>query len=284
MKKSTFLMAVLLMAAAVSQAQIKTPAPSPTAKLTQEVGLSNVTVEYSRPSAKGRKIFGDLVPFNEIWRTGANASTKVTFGDDATVGGNKVPKGTYALYTIPGEKTWTIIFHKNTSYWGTGGKDYKPEEDACRFEVAAQKSADLVETLTLDVTNLRNSGADIVLSWENTRVVIPFSFDTDSKVMADIKNQMAGPSANTFYQSARYYFEEKKDLPQALAWINTAMEKGGEKFWMMRYKALILAEMGRYKEAIEAANKSSEIARAEDNQDYPRMNDKSVNEWKGKAK
>lgn len=284
MKKLTFLLVALLAATTILQAQIKTPAPSPVAKLTQEVGLTNVTIEYSRPSSKGRKIFGDLVPYNEMWRTGANASTKVTFGDDVMAGGNKLPKGTYALYTIPGEKTWTIIFHKNLTYWGTGGKDYKVEDDACRFEVPVQSAGVSVESFTIDVNNIKNNGADIILSWENTRVVIPFTSDTDTKVLADIKAQMSGPSANTYYQAARYYYEEKKDMAQALVWINSAMEKGGEKFWMMRYRALILAEMGRYKEAIEAATKSSEMAKADDNADYPRMNEKNISEWRTKMK
>ena len=285
MKQVILLLLVGLFSSNIASAQIKTPAPSPTAKLTQDVGLTNITIEYSRPSAKGRKIFGDLVPFNEMWRTGANASTKITFGDDVTIGGsNKVPKGTYALYTIPGEKTWTIIIHKNTTFWGTGGKDYKAEEDACRFDVAVQSVSPSVESFTIDVNNIKGNGADMVISWENTRVLIPFALDTDTKVMADIKAQMAGPSSNTLYQAARYYYDEKKDMAQALVWITQAMEKGGEKFWMLRYKALILAELSRYKEAIEAANRSSELAKAEDNADYPRMNDKSIGEWKNKAK
>jgi tetratricopeptide (TPR) repeat protein len=285
MKKLVIFLLAICLGSFAANAQIKTPQPSPTCKLSQEVGLSNVAIEYSRPSMKGRKIFGDLVPFNEMWRTGANASTKITFGDDVTIGGaNKLAKGTYALYTIPGEKTWTIIIHKNTTYWGTGGKDYKVEEDACRFEVAAQSLNQSVENFTMDIGTIKNSGADIVLTWENTRVSIPFALDTDKKVMEDIKTQMAGPSASTYYQAARYYLEEKKDFSQALVWVNMAMEKGGEKFWMMRNKALILGELGRYKEAIETAEKSSEMAKADDNQDYPRMNEKNISEWKMKTK
>lgn len=284
MKQIAFLLGFFLLAAIGAEAQIKTPAPSPVGKITQDVGLSNVAIEYSRPASKGRKIFGDLVPFNEIWRTGANASSKITFGEDAMVGSNKVPKGQYAIYTIPGEKSWTVILHKNLTYWGTGGKDYKVEEDACRIDVPVGAINPGVENFTIDITNIKNNGADIVFSWENTRVAVPFTFDTETKVMADIKAQMAGPSASTYYQAARYYYDEKKDMAQALVWISTAMEKGGEKFWMMRYKALILAELGRYKDAIEAANKSSEMAKADDNQDYPRMNEKSVSEWKSKVK
>lgn len=284
MKQIAFLIGFFLLAAVGADAQIKTPAPSPVCKMTQDVGLSNVAIEYSRPAAKGRKIFGDLVPFNEIWRTGANASTKITFGEDAMVGPNKIPKGQYAIYTIPGEKSWTVILHKNLTYWGTGGKDYKVEEDACRIDVPVAAINPGVENFTIDITNIKNNGADLVFSWENTRVAMPFTFDTETKVMADIKAQMAGPSASTYYQAARYYYDEKKDMAQALVWITTAMEKGGEKFWMMRYKALIQAEMGRYKDAIETANKSTELAKAEDNQDYPRMNEKSVSEWKSKVK
>jgi Protein of unknown function (DUF2911) len=285
MKKLTIFLLALCLGSFAANAQIKTPQPSPVCKISQEVGLSNVAVEYSRPSMKGRKIFGDLVPFNEMWRTGANASTKITFGDDVTIGGtNKLPKGTYALYTIPGEKMWTIILHKNLTYWGTGGKDYKVEEDACRFEVAVQSTGYTVENFSMDVNNIKNTGAEILMSWENVRISIPFALDTDTKVMADIKTQMAGPSASTYYQAARYYLEEKKDLSQALVWVNMAMEKGGEKFWMMRNKALILGELGRYKEAVETAEKSSEMAKADDNQDYPRMNAKNISEWKMKIK
>ncbi|MBL7808176.1 MAG: DUF2911 domain-containing protein, partial [Saprospiraceae bacterium] len=137
MKKLLFLSALLTLIGSVN-AQIKTPAPSPTAKVSQEVGLIKVDVEYSRPSAKGRKVFGDLVPFGTLWRTGANASTKVTVSDDAKVAGMPLPKGTYALYTIPGEKEWTIIFYKNTSFWGAPEpKDFKEEDVQARFTVSS---------------------------------------------------------------------------------------------------------------------------------------------------
>lgn len=284
MKKLFYLTALLLLVAyAPALAQIKTPAPSPVCKVNQEVGLIKVDLEYSRPSAKGRKIFGELVPFGEMWRTGANAATKVTFSDDASVGGGKLPKGTYALYTIPGEKEWSVIFYKNTNFWGTPGKDYKEEDVAARVTVPAQSLRDDVETLTMNFNNLRNNGADLEISWEYTKVVVPITVDTDSKVMADIKATLDGPSAGAYYAAARYYYEEKKDMAQALAWVDKSLEKGGEKFWIVRQKALIQAELGRYKDAIATAEKSTELAKADGNSDYPRMNDKSIAEWKKKA-
>ena len=268
---------------ALAQAQIKTPAASPVAKFGQEVGLVQVDVEYSRPSSKGRKIFGDLVPYGQLWRTGANASTKVNISDEVKAGGIALPKGNYALYTIPGEKEWTIIFYKNTTFWGAPDtKDFAEADVAARFNVPAVKTSEATETFTIALANLKNNGADLEIRWENTKVAIPLTVDTDAKVLADIKRQMDGPSASTYYAAGRYYFDEKKDMNQALTWVNKSLEMGGEKFWMVRTKALILAELGRYKDAIAAAERSSELAKTENNADYQRMNEKSIAEWKKK--
>lgn len=283
MKKSIFLTACLAMLVTLASAQIKTPQPSPTAKVSQEVGLSKVDVEYSRPSAKGRKIFGELVPFGELWRTGANASSKITFGEDVKVGGTSVPKGTYALYTTPGERQWEVVFYKNTTFWGTPEPaEYKMDDIAAKVTAPVVALKDAVESLTIAVSNLKNNGADLEISWENTKVVVPFTLDTDSKVMADIKTQMEGPSANTYYSAARYYFEENKDLKQALAWVDQSLTKGGDKFWILRLKANIQASLGMYKDAIATAEKSSDLAKKEGNADYQRMNAKSIEEWKTK--
>lgn len=284
MKKSTFLTTLIFfLAATFGFAQIKTPSPSPTGKLSQAVGLINVDVEYSRPSAKGRKIFGDLVPFGELWRTGANASTKVTFSDKTQVSGISLEKGTYALYTIPEKTEWTIIFYKNTSIWGAPQpKDFKEADVAARFSVPVQTLPTKVETLTIEIGNLHNDGADLELSWENTKVVIPIKVDTDTKVMADIDATMAGPKAGDYYAAARYYYEEKKDMKKALDWVNASLEKGGDKFWILRLKANILAELRMYKDAIATAQKSTELAKADGNTDYPRMNEESIAEWKTK--
>jgi hypothetical protein len=282
MKKLLFLTALFATLTAAN-AQIKTPAPSPLGKLSQEVGLMKIDLEYSRPSAKGRKIYGELVPFGEMWRTGANASTKVSVSDDVKVAGMPVPKGTYALYTIPGEREWTVIFYKNTSFGGVpDAADFKEEDVQARVTVPSTPIRDLVETFTLNVNNLRNTGADLEITWEYTKVVVPIMVDTDSKVLKAIETTMAGPSAGDYNAAARYYFEEKKDMAQALAWVDKALEKGGERFWILRLKANILAELGRYKDAVAVAEKSTELAKKDGNQDYPRMNDKSIAEWSKK--
>lgn len=284
MKKQFALLALLCWAAfsIPAYAQIKTPQPSPTATVKQDVGLGSMEVVYSRPSAKGRKIFGELVPFNELWRTGANGSTKVTFTDDVKVGGVALPKGTYALYTTPGAKEWSIVFYKNTKFGGTPGKDYLESDVAAKFNVPVMPLRDMVETFTIGFSNLRNNGADLDICWEMTKVVVPIVMDVDTKVMSDIKNQMAGPSGDTYYTAARYYYEEKKDPKQALEWVNKALSMNGEKFWMLRLKANIQAENGQYKDAIMTAERSTELAKADGNSDYVRMNDKSIGEWKMK--
>ncbi|HLP96126.1 MAG TPA: DUF2911 domain-containing protein, partial [Saprospiraceae bacterium] len=281
-KKFLFLSALLTFFGTLN-AQIKTPAASPVGKISQEVGLIKVDVEYSRPSAKGRKVFGDLVPFGTLWRTGANASTKVTFSEDAKAAGMPLPKGTYALYTIPGEKEWTIIFYKNTTFWGAPDpKDFKEDDVQARFTVPSQPQRDLVETFSINIGNIRNNGADLEIVWEYTKVVVPIMVDTDAKVMKTIQTTMAGPSANDYYGAARYYYEEKKDMAQALAWVDKSLELGGDKFWILRLKANILGEMGKYKDAIMVAEKSTELAKKEGNEDYPRMNEKSIMEWSKK--
>ena len=280
-KQTFFALAFGLLLVGSSDAQITTPQPSPMAKLTQTVGLTDVTVEYSRPSARGRKVFGDLVPLGEIWRTGANAAVKLTFADSATIGGIKVQKGSYSLYTIPSEKMWTIIVNKNTNNWGTDG--YEEKDDIVRFMATPQKTSDKQETMSFNFNNLKSSGGDLELVWENTKVVVPIGVFTDGKVSGDIKKKFAGPTFGEYHAAARYYLDEKKDLAQAKAWIDMAMEKGAaEKFWMVRTKALIQAETGDYKGAIATAKKSIELAKKEKNDDYVRNNEKSIEEWSKK--
>ncbi|MFN0014611.1 MAG: DUF2911 domain-containing protein [Saprospiraceae bacterium] len=282
-KSYCLLVLAFLASATLGFAQIKTPQPSPVGSFSQNIGLIKVDVEYSRPSAKDRKIFGSLVPFGDMWRTGANASTKVTFSDAVKVNFNALDKGSYALYTIPGEKEWTIIFYKNTTFWGVpDAKDFKEEDVAARFNVPVKMLSSKVETFTMNIGNLANNGADLELSWENTMISIPIKIDTDTKVMADIKATMAGPKANDYYAAARYYFEEGKDMEQALMWVDKNLEMGGDKFWVLRLKANIQAKLGKYKDAISTATKSTELATADGNSDYPRMNAESIAEWKKK--
>jgi hypothetical protein len=280
MRKSILSVFILTLVTLFAEAQVQTPAASPAAKVIQTVGLTQVEVEYSRPSIRGRQIFGGLVPFDMLWRTGANASTKITFDNDVVIAGNhELGKGTYALYTIPGEEEWTIIFHKNTTHWGTGG--YNADEDAFRFTVKPTTLDNEVESFTIGLSNINLGVGSLDISWENTQVSFEIDTKVDEMVKASIEKTLAGPSMNDYYQAAAYNLMADKDLEQALEWINMAMEKGGdENFWMVRRKALIEAKLGDYKAAIKSAKLSKELAEKAGNDDYVRMNDASIKEWK----
>ena len=267
-----------LMGVSLIQAQITTPAPSPASTTEQKVGLTDVKIEYSRPGAKGRTIFGDLVPYGQMWRTGANASAKISFSTDVMINDQDVPKGTYALYTIPGEKNWTIILYKDLSHWGVP-QEWKAEDEAVRFDVPAKNDAEMVENFHIYVDGLTNSGANIVLAWENTQVHFGVAVPTDKAVMASIEKTMAGPSGRDYYLAASYYQEEGKDLDKALSWVDMALEKGLDNFWVLRRKALNQADLKDYKGAIATAKKSIEEAKKAGNMDYVKSNEASIKEW-----
>lgn len=270
----------LLLIGSALMAQIKTPASSPSGKITQTVGLTEVTVEYNRPSAKGRIVFGDLVPYGKMWRTGANASTKIGFSEDVVVEGKALKAGTYALYTTPGESEWEIVFYKNTSFWGLPA-EWKAEDEAARFKVKAVKLNDPVETMTIDIANISNEGAQIRLSWEKTLIPMNLTVSTDATVMKSIERVMNGPSAADYFAAGRYMFESGKDKNVALEYVQMANQQDA-KFWTVRTEALILAELGRTREAIAAATRSRDLAHQAGNEDYVRMNEKSIAEWSKK--
>ncbi len=257
--------------------QISTPAPSPVGKLEQKVGLGTITIEYSRPSKKDRIVFGDLVPYGKTWRTGANASTKVTFSDDVEVGGIKVAKGTYALFTIPGENEWDVILYSDLTSWGVP-EPYDVTKEVAHIKVTPELIPYTVETFLIDVNDLRNESASINLVWETTMVTIKLRFDTDSKVVKSIEKVMAGPSSNDYYNAARYYYDTNKDLNQAITWIQKANQMDPQ-FWKLRVEALILAKLGRKPEAIAVAEKSKAMAIEAKNDEYVKMNEESIKEW-----
>ncbi len=272
-----------LMFAFSATAQLKVPAASPASSIKQTVGLTDIEITYNRPSMKGRAIFGGLLQYDKMWRCGANASTKLTFSKDVSIEGNELKKGTYALYMIPGKEKWVVIIHKNLKHWGTGGKNYKEEEDAFRFSVMPTKLENTVETMTLAVTDITNNDANIEMTWENTSVKFKVDVNTDAAVTKNIDKVLAGPDAGTYYSAASYYLTAGKDLKKALEWINKSMEMGnGEKFWVVRRKALIEAGLGDYKAAVASAKTSLELAKKAGNDDYVRMNTKSIEEWSQK--
>ncbi|HEX8545458.1 MAG TPA: DUF2911 domain-containing protein [Cytophagaceae bacterium] len=259
-----------------SIAQINTPRPSPSASIMQKIGLADVTIAYSRPSAKGRKIFGDVVPFNKIWRTGANEPTKLTTTDTISIGGKKIGPGEYGLYTIPGESEWTVIFGKNPK---TSAGAYKEEEDAVRLKVRPETSSSKLETFTIDFANVTTTSADLVLSWENTSVKFKIENEVDKKVMAQIKDR--NEDINFQWQAASYYFDNNKDLNQAYTWVNKVVERNPQ-FWTWHLKAKIEAKQNKCALATASAQKSMELAKTAGNDEYVKFNEKLIADCKGK--
>jgi len=257
-------------------AQITTPAPSPLCKIEQKVGLSTVSIEYSRPSVRNRKIFGDLVPYGKVWRTGANMSTKFTISDDITVEGKKLPKGSYSLYTVPGEEEWDIIFYNEVNISGVP-KVMDQTKETARIKVKAELLTYTTETFLIDINSVNQDNASMNIMWENTIVPIHLQFDVDSRVMKNIDKVLAGPSSDDYYQAARYYFDSGKDLTQAVGWIQKANQMDA-KYWKLRVESMILAKLGRKSEAIEAAIKSKTMAAAEGNEEYVKMNEEAIKE------
>ncbi|WP_026464061.1 DUF2911 domain-containing protein [Adhaeribacter aquaticus] len=262
-------------------AQIETPAPSPQGTVTQRVGLTDFTVRYSRPSLKGRTMFGETLPYGQPWRTGANGSTVLSFKDAVTIEGVKVPAGEYALYSIPTANEWTIILNKNTSFGGNTHQ-YKAEEDVARFTVKPTKTAVKTETLTINFTDVTPATANLEILWENTSVKFKIVTEVESKVMAQIQEKVINGKNVTpdlYAAAAVYYFDNNKDNKLALDWIKKANEKD-PKFWNLHSQAKIQAKNKDYKGAIASAEKSIALAKEAKNNDYVRMNEKLIADWK----
>jgi hypothetical protein len=279
MKKLLLVFAVFAMSFA-TYAQIETPQPSPLAKFEQKVGLTDITIEYSRPSVKGRTIFGDLEPFGGMWRTGANKNTMITFSDDVTIAGQDVKAGSYAMFTKLNSATqWDVIFYSDTNNWGTPS-EWDDSKVAATAKVDVMEIPFSVETLAIDINNITATGGTIDIIWEKSYVGIPFTVPTDKTVTASIDKIMAGPSANDYYASAVYYLNAGKDIGKAKMWIDKAMsmiEKPG--FWQVRQQSLIYAASGDKKGAIELAKRSMAAAKEAGNQNYVKQNMDSLKEW-----
>ena len=272
MKKLLLSLFVVAISTNVS-AQVKTPAPSPASKIEQKVGLTDVTLEYSRPGMKGRTIFGNLVPYGKVWRTGANANTKITFSTDVRVDGQTLKKGTYAVYTKPGEKSWEVMFYSDAKNWGTPRK-WDDSKVAAKTTIQVVPMPMNIETFTMTFDDLTNSSAVLGILWEKAYVGVKFSVPTDKGVEASIAKVLAGASANDYFQSALYYLQEGKDINKAKMWINKAvdMTKDQPRFWYLRQQSLILAKAGDKKGAIKAAKASLAGAEKAKNADYIKMN------------
>ena len=269
MKKIFLLLAIT--ACSVSFAQtLVTPQPSTTQTIKQNFGLSSIELSYSRPNAKGRVIFGELVPFGKVWRTGANQASTLTFGEEVTIGDKKIAAGKYGLLTIPNKNNWILIITKQLDV--TSPSAYKEENDLVRVNVKPIVGANKVETFTMQFTNVKSSSCELTLQWENTTVSLPISTDVDSKVMSQINNIMTKDNL-PYFNAAMYYMESGKDLNQALSWFNKALEQNPSAYYMYFQKASCLAKLGKKQEAITTATKSLELATAAKNPDYVKLNE-----------
>lgn len=263
-------------------AQLQTPAPSTSQKIEQTVGLTDVTVEYSRPSMRGRTIFGDLVPYNKMWRTGANANTKITFSDAVLIGGKELKAGTYAIYTKPGAQSWDVMLYTDSDNWGTP-QEWDDSKVAATVKAQVYPIPMDIETFTISFDDVTSDTANLGMMWEKSYVALPIKFMTDKMVSASIDKVMAGPSANDYYQSAVYYLEAGQDINKAKTWIDKAIEMREQPaFWYHRQQSLIYAKSGDKKGAINAAKKSLELAQKAGNDDYVALNTKSLKEWGAK--
>ena len=251
--------------------ELKVPTLSPQAEVTQEVGLTQVKLSYARPSAKERKVFGELVPFGEVWRTGANASTKLTFTEDVKIAGNALKAGTYALYSIPGSNEWTMIIHTNTKHRSLAGDVYKQAEDAFRFKVKPGKTANYLETFTIEFGDFTTSSANLILSWENTQIKFPIEFDVDARVAEQIAKLAAAPAGMAhmnYFLAAEYNLHNDKDLTKADEWILTAIEKSPKNSRYGLLRAKILAKAGKKDQALKVVAEANAWAKEAKNANY----------------
>ena len=254
------------------------PQPSPMGEVEQVVGLTKIEIDYSRPSAKERKIFGELVPFGEMWRTGANKNTTIEFDDNVTIEGKVIEKGEYALFTIPNEGEWEFILSKKTDHWGTG--DYSKENDVLRF-MAKPQATEFTETMTFEFADVRTDRARIELRWEKTRVGFEVVCDPTEKAMANIKEAIADPEADfrTYNSSARYCVDNNMNLEQALEWSTKSVEME-KKFWNVYTLSLCQAANGMHKEAIKTAELSMQLAQEAEYMPYIKMNKENIDKWR----
>ncbi|TMI63634.1 MAG: DUF2911 domain-containing protein [Bacteroidetes bacterium] len=257
---------------------VTTPQASPTTTLKQNFALSNVELSYSRPGVKGRKVFGDLVPYGKVWRTGANLATTLTFGEDVMIGGTKVPAGKYGLLTIPEAKEWTVIISKQTDV--TSPDAYKQDQDVVRVKAAVMDLPFSIETFTMSFDDLKSNSLNLGMMWDKVYVSIPVTVDVDSKVMKQIDDAM-NKDNHPYYAAAQYYYDNGKDLNKALAWVNKAIEPiPNAQPWVHTLKTRILAKMGKKEEAKIAANNAIRVANEAKFPEFAKQNEDILKELK----
>lgn len=278
MFKKLFICGFAVVTLCTAQAQtIKTPQPSPTQTIKQDFGIGTVELSYSRPGIKGRKIYSDLAPSGQVWRTGANGATTLTFSDEVMIGGTKVAPGKYGLLSIPDKENWTLILTKQTDV--TSPAAYKMESDVVRVNAKPKQTTAPTETLTMQFSNVKANSMELDIMWDKVAVSLPITADVDTKIMGQIKNAMTQDN-KPYFASAMYYLENGKDLNEALTWFDKAIEQNPKAFWIHHQRANTLAKLGKKAEAKTAAAKSIELAKEAKNDDYVRMNEKLITDLK----
>ena len=276
---------LLLFTVNLSFSQINTPRVSPASKVEQMVGLTEIEIEYSRPSVRGREVFGNLVPFGKVWRTGADNSTKISFDTDVIISGKTIQSGTYSIFSIPNKESWEIIFYSDVELWGVP-RDWSENKImfSSMFDVKKLKKSNTVETFTISFNDLTNNDVNMSISWENTLVDIKIEVPTRSMVESDINKVLSdNPKSSDYYAAAVFYRQENTNLDKALEWMNKAIEMNeSPRFWQYRQQSLIMAANDKFADAVDAAKKSLNLAIEADNQDYIKMNRESIAEWSKK--
>ncbi|WP_026714850.1 DUF2911 domain-containing protein [Flavobacterium daejeonense] len=277
--KKVLLIVFLIVLNLGAEAQVRIPEMSPKAVVKQVVGLTDVEIVYSRPSARGRSVLGNLVPFGQLWRTGANENSIISFSDDVVINGKTLKKGKYALYSIPNVKTWDVLFYTATDNWGTP-KEFDESKVALKVSVDEEALTKPVETFTLAINNLTTNSATLDISWENSYVSLKFEVPTNKLAIASIDKTLAGPTPEQFYTAAQYYYQSNGDIAKGRLYIDKAVEMSKNvPFYYLRLKSLIQAKQGDKKGAIETAKWSISASEAAGNKEYVEMNKASIEEW-----
>lgn len=270
MKKIIIVTILMCCIAFSGNTQVRMPQPSTTQIIKQDFGLGSIELTYSRPNAKGRRVFGDLVPYTKLWRTGANAATKLQFTEPVEFGGKKIDSGTYVLYTIPGTDSWEIILNKGIKNWGIDG--YKESDDVCRFKLETIKMKTKLETFTIQFAEVKAGSCELQLMWAKTQIIIPITANIKEKIKEQIDLAMK-TDKKPYWQAAQYYNEYEENLPKALENCTKAIEGNDKAYWMWLYKAKIQKELGDKDGALASSKRSWELAKEAKNDDYVKLNE-----------
>lgn len=272
--KTTILLLFLLIPA-ITSAQITIPSLSSSAYIKQTIGLTDITVDYSRPSAKGRVIFGEsgLLPTDELWRTGANNATKISFTSSVSILGHDVEEGNYTILSIPGEKVWMINWYP---YESTNWNSYVEKEPLFTLELNVEETETHVETFEISFQDISLNSASISLKWENTLIQIPIKVNENEQILKSIERTLAGPSNSDYFQAALYLHESKGDLTKALEYIQVVTASENAQFFQVTREAQILLELGKNKEALNVAKRGLSLSEEIGNNDFIRLNKKII--------